>query len=325
VGKIKQKMWQIKKGIGARRREYLAARPHKSFRKTRLPRTQPSLITIKQNTAGTLALLWRERWLFCKLSLLYAVVTYIFVGGVAQADFVSLKEATVEVFGGSFTALSTVFSLLSSTMSGAFSGTLTELQQFLSLFLAILFWLTIVWALRMQFAQQPFTARDAIYSSATPLVAFLVVGFFVILQLTPGAIGLFIFNVAQGGGYLHNGVEVMAFAAVAILLCALSIYWLAGSLTALVVVTLPQMYPWKAIRIAGELVIFRRVRMVGHILALGIFLLIAWAAVLLPVLLLDSWLRWEWLPLVPIFVQALSAFTLVYLSAYVYKLYRSML
>lgn len=210
-------------------------------------------------------------------------------------------------------------------MSGAFGGELSELQQFLSLLLAVLFWLTIVWALRMRFAKQEFTARDALYSSGTPLVSYVIVGFFIILQLTPGALGLFVFNIAQGGGFLQGGVEVMSFAIAAALLCALSIYWLAGSLVALVLVTLPQMYPWKAMRLSSELAVYRRIRLVGHMFVLAIVLFTAWVVILLPILLLDSLLRWDWLPLVPFFVQALSAVTLVYFSAYVYKLYRSML
>jgi len=325
VGKIRQKLSSIKKGIGARRREYLAARPHKSFRKTKLPRTRPALIGVKRNLIDTAKLVWKDRKLFFKLSLVYGIATYIFVGGIAQTDFVELKEATVDVFGGSFNAFGNVFSLLTSTMSGAFGGTLTELQQFLSILMAILFWLTIVWALRMRFAKQAFTARDALYSSATPLVSYVIVGFFIIMQLTPGALGIFIFNVAQGGGYLQGGVEVMSFAVAAALLCALSVYWLAGSLTALVLVTLPQMYPWKAMRLASELAVYRRVRLVGHTLALAAALFVLWVVLLLPIILLDAWLHWDWLPVVPIFVQALSALTLVYFSAYVYRLYRSML
>ena len=325
MGRIKQKLKSLRERIRTRRREYLSARPHRSFRKTKLPRTRPALATIKQNTIATLKTIWQERRLFFVLSLVYMVATYLFIGGVAQADFVELKEATVEVFGGSFNSFNTVLSLLTSTMTGAFGGSVNELQQFLSILMAVMFWLTIVWALRMRMADEQIKARDALYSAGGPLVAYVLVGLYIIIQLTPGALGLILFNVANGGGYLQSGVEVMAFVAVSALLGLLSLYWLAGSLTALVVVTLPQMYPWKAIRIASELAVYRRARLLGHILALCGSLLVLWIIILLPVLLLDSWLQWSWLPLVPIFVQVLGALTLVYLSTYVYKLYRSML
>jgi hypothetical protein len=325
VDKIKQKLGTIKKKIGDRRREYLAARPHKSFRNTKAPRTRPALITIKRNALESLRLMWRERRLFLILSAVYVVTTYIFVGGVAQGDFVELKEATVEVIGGSLNSFSTALSLLTSTMSGAFGSEMSEIQQFLAVLLGIVFWLTIVWALRMRLANEKINARDALYTASAPLVSYVVVGFFIILQLTPGAIGVFIFNVANSGGYIQGGVEVMAFALAAFLLGALSLYWLAGSLVALVIVTLPQMYPWRAIRIASELAIWRRTRLLWHTLALAGMLLLFWVVLLLPVLLLDTVLQWSWLPLVPIVVQALGAFSIVFGATYIYKLYRSML
>lgn len=325
MGKIKQKLSGVKKRLGERKRTYLATRPHKSFRKTKLPRTRPALATLKQNMFGTLKTIWQERRIFIPLAIVYMVFTYIFIGGVAQNDFVELREATVEVFGGSLTSIDTTLSLLSSTMSGAFGGTQNELQQFLAVLFAVMLWLAVIWALRMRFANEKITARDALYSSGAPLVSYVLVGFFIILQLTPGALGLFVFNVANSGGYLQGGVEVMAFVVAAVLLGLLSLYWLAGSLTALVVVTLPQMYPWKAMRIASELAVYRRARLLLHIAALVGVLLVMWASFLLPALLLDSWLRWSWLPLVPVMVQVLSALTILYLSTYVYKLYRSML
>jgi len=325
VGKIKQKLSALKKKLGQRRRDYLAGRPHKSFRKTKLPRTRPALATLKQNTLGTFATLWRERRIFIPLAIVYMVATYIFIGGVAQNDFVDLKEATAEVFGGSISSIDTALSLLSSTISGAFGGQLNELQQFLVVLFAILLWLAVVWALRMRFANEKITARDALYSSGAPLVSYVIVGAVIMVQLTPGALGLFVYNLASSGGYLQGGVEVMTFVLAAVLLGMLSLYWLAGSLTALVVVTLPQMYPWKAVRIASELAVYRRSRLFMHVIALVAILLALWVVVLLPILLLDSWLRWTWLPLIPLVVQVLSALTVLYMSTYVYKLYRSML
>ena len=322
---VKQKLQHAARAINIRRREYLAARPHKSFRKTKLPKTRPPLVGVWPNTVASAKTIWQERRIFAVLAVVYMVATYLFVGGIAQADFVELKQATLEVFGGSVGSLSTVASLLTSTMTGVFGGEITELQQFLSLLAAMLFWLAIIWTLRMRFAKQTIAARGALYSSAAPLVSYGVVGFFIMLQLSPGALGLFIFNVAQGGGYLQGGVEVMTFAVLALLLGALSVYWLAGSLVALVVVTLPQMYPWRAMRIASELAIYRRVRLLAHTCALALTLLLLWIVTLLPILLIDSWLKFDWLPLVPVVVQLLGALTIIYMATYVYRLYRSML
>lgn len=320
--KKKQNIWQR---FNQKRRDYLAARPHHSFRRTPRRRAVPVVASIKNVALGSLKTIRENKKLLVGLSLIYVIITYIFVGGIAQSDFVDLKNATVQVFGGSFNSVGTVFSLLTSTMSGAFNSNLTELQQFLAVFIAFMFWLSLVWALRMRFADQTVKIRDALYNSGAPIVAYVVVILVIILQLSPGAIGIMIVSTASVGGFLQGGVEVMAFSMAAFLLCCLSIYWVSSSLLALVIVTLPNMYPWRALSMASELVIGRRLRLIAHVATLVAILFLLWVVFLLPALLLDSWLRWDWLPLVPIMVQLLGAATLVYAATYIYKLYRSLL
>lgn len=322
---MKQKFRQVKRWVSKKRKAYMEARPHRSFRKTRKQRQKPPVASIKSVLRGAFATIRANKGLFFGLAIVYMAATYIFIGGIAQSDFVDLKKATVEVFGGKIGSVNTVFSLLTSTMSGAFDSTLTELQQFLALLISVMFWLTLVWALRMRFADQKVKIRDALYNAGAPLVAYIVVMLVIILQLTPGAIGVFVFATAQNGSYLQGGVEVMLFAAAAFLLCCLSVYWLAGSLLSLVVVTLPGMYPFRALSIASGLVIGRRLRLLAHAGALVVILFLVWVVVLLPTLLLDSWLRIDWLPLIPIVVQALGAFSLLYAATYIYRLYRSLL
>lgn len=321
---MKQKIIKAKKWLATKRKTYMKARPHRSFRRTKR-RKLPAVAPVKATVFSAFKTIRQNRGLFFGLAIIYMAVTYIFIGGIAQDDFIELKKATAEVFGGNINSVGTAFSLLTSTMSGAFETSLTELQQFLALLIAVMFWLTLVWALRMRFAEQKIKIRDALYNSGAPLVAYMVIMVIIMLQLTPGAVGLFIFSAAQSGNYLQGGVEVMLFAAGAFLLACLSVYWLMGSLLSLVVVTLPNMYPWRALSISSELVIGRRLRLLLHVAVLALVLFLMWIAVLLPVLLLDSWLRADWLPLLPIAVQALGAFTLMYAATYIYTLYRSLL
>jgi uncharacterized membrane protein YcjF (UPF0283 family) len=69
----------------------------------------------------------------------------------------------------------------------------------------------------------------------------------------------------------------------------------------------------------------RRWGIVLRVLMLAVQVLLLWAVVLIPVFMIDTWLRFDWLPLVPIVVQGLIGLTLVYTSVYVYRLYRSLL
>jgi hypothetical protein len=117
----------------------------------------------------------------------------------------------------------------------------------------------------------------------------------------------------------------MAFAVAAVLLVLLSAYFVVSSLTAMIVITLPGTYPWQALRTARGLVMNRRWGVVLRVLTLVIHVVVVWGIVLIPVFLLENWLRFDWLPLVPAFVQGLIGLTLVYTSVYVYRLYRSLL
>ncbi len=325
MAKVLQKVKSAKTKISEKKQAYLKNRPHRSFRKTQPIKVKPIVDSMRRVAIDSFKIIWNDRKILLVLAFIYVLASYFFVGGVAQTDFVALKDATLEVFGGTYTSANSISTIFTSILTGAFAQDLTELQQFLAVLLILLFWLAVVWALRMWFADQKIVARDALYSSAAPLVSYLIVAVFIIIQLSPGALSVAVFNLAQSGGYMQGGIEVMMFTMAAVLLCCLSIYWISSSILALIIVTLPQMRPWRAMQIAGELAMGRRVRMLAHIVNLAFIVFCAWVICLVPALFLDSWMSFDWLPLIPIMVQALCAFSVLYVATYIYKLYRSML
>ena len=111
------------------------------------------------------------------------------------------------------------------------------------------------------------------------------------------------------------------------LLVVMSLYLITSTFFALIIVTLPGMYPSNAIRAAGDLVVGRRLRILARILWMLIGVAIAWVFITLPAILIDSWLKglWkaiDWLPNVPVIILALSSLTVIWISAYIYLLYR---
>lgn len=304
--------------------------PHRSFRRTRAHVRRQSLfvITVKGSwrlVSETLVFIWRQRRIALWLGLLYAVLAYFLVGGVSQVDYNAFKDASQKVFGGEVGAITTAFSLFGAAFSGALSSQPSELQQFLSAFLAIFFWLALVWAARMLSAGKTIKLRGALYNSGGPFVPTLVILGVICLQLIPAAVGVFAYAAVTNGQWVQGGVESMAFAGAMIGLCLLSLYWLTASMVGLVVVTLPGMYPLRALATARDLVVDRRWSIVARLIVASILLVLIWAAVLVPAFLLDNWLRFSWLPLIPVAMQLLFAFSLVFLSVYTYKLYRSLL
>lgn len=308
----------------------LTKNPHRSFRQTRPYTSRQDLITTLKSSWWliwqTLTFISAHKKIILGLGLIYTAAVYFLVGGVSQLDYTTFKDASQKVIGGDLGSITTAFSLFGATLSGAFNSQTSQLQQFLSGILALFFWLSLVWASRMLTANKPIKLRDAIYNSGSPIVPTLAILGVMCLQLAPAAIGLFAYATVSNGQWLQGGVESMMFAAAAVLLSLLSLYWLTATFVGLVVVTLPGMYPMRALSTARDLVLNRRWSIVIRLLVLGIVLLVIWAAVMIPVFMIDTWLHFAWLPLVPIAMQLIiTGFGLMFGSIYIYKLYRLLL
>lgn len=119
----------------------------------------------------------------------------------------------------------------------------------------------------------------------------------------------------------------MIFWFAASLLAAVSLYWITSSLIALVVITLPGMYPLRAITVAGDLVVGRRIRILLRILWMLFTVLLGWAIVMVPVIMFDAWIKGVFssiagLPIIPSFLLVMGTVTVVWMASYIYLLYR---
>jgi len=301
--------------------------PHHAFRMTKPKIYRPTAADVR-STWSLLQTTWQfilaHKRVMLGLGLLYAVLSYLFVGGISQVDYVTLKDATLQVVDSGFGAFGNATTLFGAALSGNLMAPSSDTQQFLSAFMTLFFWLALVWAARMLMAGKDITLRDALYNSGAPIIPTLTTLAVVALQLIPAAVGVFGYTTVANN-WANSGVESMMFAIAAVLLILLSLYLVVSSLIALVIVSLPGAYPWQALREARAFVMGRRWSIVLRILLLILAALAAWAVVLIPAFLLDNWLRFEWLPLIPIIVQLLVGLTLVYSSTYIYRLYRSLL
>ena len=302
--------------------------PHHAFRMTKPKMYRPTVADLRSTWS-----ILKESWQFTfgvhkrillGLGLLYAVVAYVLVGGISQVDYVTLKDATLAVIDTGFGAIGNATTLFGAAISGNLTAPASDVQQFLSAFLTLFFWLALVWASRMLMAGKEITMRDALYNSGAPIIPTLATLAIVAVQLVPAALGIFGYTIVANN-WANSGVESMMFALAAAVLVLMSLYFVVSSLIALVIVSLPGTYPWQALREARAFVMGRRWNVVLRVLLLVLAVLVAWAIVLIPAFLLDNWLRFEWLPLIPLTVQLLIGLTLVYTSVYIYKLYRSLL
>ena len=321
------------RAVVRRARALLGRRPHRSFRLTRRRDYRRSLALpgYWSFTNSVRVMLWRHKRLFGGLMVVYFLVA-LAIGGFGQQEaYANLSDTLTktggELFQGNWGQVSQASLLLVTSVTTGLTPNVTQAQSVLGGLAVFFGWLATVWALRNVMAGRKVYVRDAIYSSGSPVISTVLVGFILMLQLFPIAIAILVYNAAIASELISSGVEQMLLWLVLAMLGVLSLYWITSTIIALVVVTLPGMYPFQAIRTAGDLVVGRRLRILFRLVWLAVTVVILWAVTAIPIILLDAWAKkmWpaiEWLPTVPVALLVLSSMTLVWVASYVYMLYR---
>lgn len=313
---------------------FMARRPHRSFRLSRRrdyvrPLELPGNFSF---TAEVTKTLWHYKNIFGLLIVVYVVLFSILVGMQSQETYSTLsdtlKEASSEVFGGDVGALGQAGILFLSIMTAGVTAGATETQQVFSVIIFLLMWLTTVWLLRNLLAGHKVKLRDGLYSSGAPIFAVLVITLVIVIQLIPVGLAVVGYSAASTAGLLDGGgAAAMLFWIGAALLAILSLFWITSSLFAMVIITLPGMYPLNALKTAGDIVLGRRVRILLRWLWMVLTVVVSWAIIIIPTILLDMgvkslWPAIQWLPIVPFVMLFTAAGTAVWMAGYIYLLYR---
>lgn len=312
---------------------FLIRRPHRSFRRTRRRDYTRSLDLPGYNsfTVYVAKIIWDNRKIFMMLALLSATATLLMVGIGSQDAYVTLKEVlnttSGDVLGGAVGELYKAGLLFASSASGGISQGLSEVQQLYTGLILLLTWTTSVWLLRNILAGNKVKVRDGLYSAGSPIVSTFAVALVLMIQLLPLALALIGYGAASATGLLAGGIEAMLFWITAGLLATASLYWTTSTFFALIIVTLPGMYPFDALKIAGDLVVGRRLRILLRLLWASVITMLVWAIIMIPMILIDSWIKslWlavAWVPTIPVLLLALSSMTIIWISSYIYLLYR---
>jgi hypothetical protein len=320
--------------ITASGKDLLQRRPHRSFRRT-----------YRRDYARTLKLpgywaftnhvrrtLWDNKKIFLAVIAVYAILTVSVVNLASESLYSELRttvnETTTEIFKGFWGEIGKSGLLLLGGVTGSYNEAPTASQsQTYMIFAGLLLWLTTVWLLRAISAGAKPKMRDGLYNAGAPIIPTIFVGFVAVLQLLPIALVLYGYSAAAGSGLLDGGIEAMMFWSAALILMILSAYWLTSTFIAMVVVTLPGMYPLQALRTAGDLVIGRRIRILLRILWMLLMVVVAWVVIVIPAIMLDGWVKsivpyFSGMPAIPVLLLIMSSITLVWVASYIYLLYR---
>lgn len=313
--------------------DHLSRRPHRSFRRTRTRdyRRSLELPGYWAFTAYVVRTLRTNRRLFASLIIVYAVLGAVLVGLSSQDAYSQLSQLLddtgTELFTDGWGAIGQAGLLLMTGLSGGLNPQLTEAQQIYSVLILLLTWLTTVWLLRGLMAGKRPRLRDGLYNAGSPIVATGLILLTLLIQLLPATIAIVIATSASSTNLFESGFMAMIISVVVALLVVVSTYWAVATFFALIIVTLPGMYPWQALRTAGDLVIGRRVRLLLRLAWMSLLGLVGWALVVLLTILLTRMITpvLPWLkaaPVVPVVMSLMSAVVVVWSATYIYLLYR---
>jgi hypothetical protein len=321
--------------IAVRRRvkALMARRPHRSFRMTRRRDYNRSLrlpgyFAFTRSVNKTV---WKHKKIFVWLAVVYAVLTMIFVGLGSQDTYntltSTLQDTGSQIFQGNLGQIGQAALLFVSIGSSGLTSTPTEAQQIYIIILGLLVWLTTVWLLRNLLAGHKVKMRDGLYNASAPIVSTFLVALVLIVQFIPFGLAVVGFAAANSSGLLAGGVAAMLFWFAAALLTVLSLYWITSTFFALIIVTLPGMYPFKALRTAGDMVVGRRLRILLRLLWMLLTIAVSGAIVLIPTILIDTGLTHLWsvvanIPIVPVVLMLYSVTSFIWAASYIYLLYR---
>ena len=269
-------------------------------------------------------LIWDNKRLYLKVLLVLTVALLFIIGLGAQSNYIEMRNSFAEVGMGKFL---TLVGLLTQAIITSMTVTDANRQTF-AIVLILVAWMALIYIVRHIYGgKTKMKLRDALYNSSGALVPLLTILAVVLIQMLPLAIGLISYSAVTGAGYINEGIEIENMAAWCVIaaLAILTIYWMITSLLTLVTVTIPGIYPLRAYFETSVLVSGRRVKILLRILMMLLPLVILWLVVLIPVVLIDQAVTFDSIPFVQLFTTLLVAASLIWISVYLYMLYRRLL
>ena len=193
----------------------------------------------------------------------------------------------------------------------------------------LVLWLATLFFARRVMAGEKVKFRDGLYNAMTPLVSSLIVFVVLAVQCIPVMLIVIGYSAAVETNLFASAFYGSLFVLFVILMVAISGYLLSGTLMGLVAVSTPGMYPLEALKLTHELMIGRRVEFVLRMLVLLIFLVVMYAVIVGPAVLIGLLLYntggVETPMLVPIVSTVAGCVAVILTGVYLYIYYRQIL
>jgi hypothetical protein len=284
---------------------------------------------------SALKLIWSHKKIFIPLLVGAVIINMILVGLMSEDTYVQLQDTLDEtneaMVSGRLGTVAKAGLLLASTVTtGGLTNGMTEVQVIFLVLIFLAIWLTAIYLSRQVRAGHKLKLRDGLYNSMGPFISTLIVLLVTLVFLVPIFILIITYSAAVTTGFLDTPFYAFGYFVFAALLIALSAYLLPGAIMALVAVTTPGIYPFTALNLSFDLVISRRISIFIRIIFFLLFLALMWVVCLLPIILLDMWMKssldiFTGFPIVPFFLALMTVFSFIYMAVYFYLMYRRFL
>lgn len=289
---------------------------YRSFHLQKRIKPEPRYVpTAKELIKQTLQFIFSNFRVLAGIALLHSGLYVLLVNVSPAVDVETLQKSVSEVFGGSSESVSSTAVLVGTVLG---SPRQIEGGGFAVTFLIISASLMYVWSTRERMNEIRIKSRDAIFNGLAPIVSAFVILIYIGLQLIPFGIATFFYTSARAGSFFANGFEDILFFCITFFVGVASVYLLTSSIVALYATTLPGVYPLKALKAAKGLVSFRRLTIFKRVMALVIFVILAYLFLLFAIVRFAPTRTY-------LYIDIFQIAVVPFVNIYLYKLYRSLL
>ena len=278
----------------------------------------------------------KKNWKIFFALLIFSVLTHIILTGMmSEATYKNFQKAfdetNQEITGGRFGNFAKAGLLLASTMvTGGLNQVPSDVQQIFAVIIFLIMWLVGIFIIRAHLGKKKIKFRDALYNALSPLISAVVIFLIGFIQMIPVFITIILYSAAKISDFLATPLYALTFFLFAVIMILISLYLIPGTILALVAVSAPGVYPLAALSAANALIIGRRIKIITRLIFMFFFLGIFWLIFGLPIILLDLWLKSQfvWLsnfPIVPVWLIILTSVSFIFITVYLYTIYRNIL
>lgn len=257
-----------------------------------------------------------EHWKTFTIILFFYIASYFVLAyATPNIDLPSLIKEAKEAGSqpGNFDKLKVMTGALFTYRSGA-----TDFARWAQFFLAIIFSLVFIYAIRNLHKGVKLRARDALYDGTGSLIPFFLNISLIAIQLIPLTAVAVIYNIGTSRELFVGNIEKFTAGGTLVGAGLLTLYFIPTALVSLYAITLPGVYPMKTMQAVRIMVSQRRLEVVRNLLVFIIFIFLSY--ILLLLLLVTYLPRFANLSLDLFFLIALPL-----IHVMMYKLYLNLL